>query len=96
MDDTETRPKTLLDQIDELSSVLSRIKKQTHFSDSTLTKIAELVFNNYWTARQIDLQAQQLFGNIGSPVPEPPPIPDDFQFDAHEFITGDDSTEETA
>jgi hypothetical protein len=49
---------TLLDQINELADELATIQKKHHLTENTVVKIAEMIFNNYWTAKQMELQAR--------------------------------------
>jgi hypothetical protein len=48
---------TILTQIEELADSLASIQKKHHLTEQSVVKIAEMVFSNYWSGRQMELQA---------------------------------------
>lgn len=60
---------TVLTQIEELADSLASIQKKHHLTEQSVIKIAEMVFSNYWSGRQLDLQATQ--AGLYRPTDEP-------------------------
>jgi len=87
---------TLLDQVDVVSARLASIQKRHRFNEPTVLKIAELVFNNYWTGRQLEIQAAQAGLVVTSDETEvtTSPPPDDIDID--ENIEGETTEEDAA
>lgn len=82
----------LLEQIEELGEALAALQKKHHLTEGTVVKVAEMVFNNHWSAKQHEMQlvAAGLTEQSMPDYPEPMSLHDE---QLNEYINGHEEEE---